>query len=93
MEYARVAGGALNMRRATDIKSSRITSIPDGSRVAVLDKGVTWCKVTYEALTGYVMTKYLKFDNNNDEDEFVILKISKSCANELYEALKKLLEV
>lgn len=92
MECARVVDGTLNMRSDTDIKSSRITSIPNGSRVTVLDKGVVWAKISYKSYTGYAMVKYLKFENNN-EDDFITLKISKSCANELYEALKMLLEV
>lgn len=91
MEYAKVIGGALNMRSDTDIKSNRITTIPNGSNVAILERGLVWAKVVYNAYTGYVMVKYLKFDSQ-DEDEVVTINISRSCANELYEALKLSLE-
>jgi len=87
MEYATVIGGSLNMRSDTDIKSNRITSIPNGSTVAILEKGLVWAKVVYNAFTGYVMVKYLKFDSES-EDEVITISISKSCASELYEALK-----
>lgn len=92
MEYATTIGGSLNMREDTDIKSSRITVIPNGSVVAVLEKGLVWAKVVWNAYTGYVMIKYLKF-NDESEDEVVTISISKSCANELYEALKLSLKV
>jgi len=91
VEYAKVIGGALNMRSDTDIKSNRITTIPNGSNVAILERGLVWAKVVYNAYTGYVMVKYLKFDSQ-DEDEVVTINISRSCANELYEALKLSLE-
>jgi len=91
VEYAKVIGGALNMRSDTDIKSNRITTIPNGSNVAILERGLVWAKVIYNAYTGYVMVKYLKFDSQ-DEDEVVTINISRSCANELYEALKLSLE-
>ena len=92
MEYAKVVGGNLNMRADTDIKSNRITIIPDGADVAVIDKGLVWGKVIYNAYTGYVMLKYLKF-SSDEADEVVTLNISKSCAEELYEALKFSLEL
>ena len=87
MEYAIVIGGSLNMRKETDIKSARITSIPSGSNVAVIEKGSDWCKVVFNAYTGYVMTKYLQFESD-DDDEMVTISISKEAAKELYEALK-----
>ena len=92
MEYATVVGGNLNMRKDTDIKSDRITVIPNGANVAVLDRGLVWCKAVYNSYTGYVMVKYLKFDSE-DEDEVVTISLSKDCADELYEALKNSLEV
>ena len=91
MEYATVIGGSLNMRQDTDIKSNRITIIPNGSDVAVLEKGLVWCKVVFSAYTGYVMTKFLKFESDSD-DEAITINLSKESAEELYEALKLLLK-
>ena len=87
MEYATVIGGALNLREDTDIKSNRITSIPSGSNVAVIEKGLVWCKVIYNAYTGYVMTKFLQMESDND-GEMITISISKEAAKELYDALK-----
>lgn len=91
MEYAKVIGGSLNMREDTDIKSNRITSIPNGSDVAVLEKGLVWCKVVYNAYTGYVMAQFLKFEGDSDDN--VTISISKEAAKELYDALKLSLDV
>jgi len=87
MEYATVIGGSLNMRTDSDIKSSKITSIPNGSNIAVIEKGSVWCKAVYNAYTGYVMTKFLKFESESDS-ESITLSISKDAANELLNALK-----
>ena len=91
MEYATVVDGNLNMREDADIKSNRITLIPNGSDVAVLEKGDVWCKAVYNAYTGYVMTRFLNFENGND-DAVITISISKAAAKELYEALKLSLE-
>ena len=87
MEYAKVIGGSLNLRTEADIKSRRITSIPNGTTIAILEKGLVWAKVVYNAYTGYVMVKFLQIEGES-EDEIITISISKSSANELYEALK-----
>ena len=87
MENAVVVGGNLNMRADTDIKSNRITIIPNGANVAVIEKGLVWCKLIYNAYTGYAMTRYLEFDSEG-EDEAITICISKETAKELFDALK-----
>ena len=87
LEYATVTGGTLNMRKDSDINSARVTTIPSGSKVAVIEKGAVWCKAVYNTYTGYVMTKYLKFESNSNEDK-ITLELSRECAKEIYEELK-----
>ena len=87
MENATVVGGNLNMRADTDTKSNRITIMPNGANVAVLEKGAVWCKIVYNEYTGYAMTRYLEFDSEG-EDEAITICISKKTAKELIEALK-----
>lgn len=87
LEYATVVGGSLNMRRSPDIKADKITSIPSGSKVAVIEKGNEWCKAVYNAYTGYVMTRYLKFESGSD-DKNITISLSRDCAEAIYEALK-----
>lgn len=86
MEYAVVIGGSLDMRRDSDIKADKITSIPSGSKIAVIEKGKFWCKAAYNAYTGYVMTQYLQFES--DSGDKVAITLSRTCANEVYKALK-----
>lgn len=90
VEYAKVIGGGLNMREAESTSSNKITQIPNGATVAVVEHKDKWCKVTYNDYTGYVMTEYLSF-NNSDGDQKeskLMLSIPRDCALALYEALK-----
>lgn len=57
--------GSLNMRAAASTTSAKLTSIPRGATVTVLDKGTTWSRISYGSYTGYVMTQYLKFDGGS----------------------------
>ena len=85
MEYATVIGGKLNMRVDCDPSAQRITQIPNGSTVAVLEQGEVWCKVVYNSYTGYVMKKFLSFES--DSDDSITLTLSRTCAEDLYKAL------
>jgi len=87
VQYATVIGGSLNMRKEPDIKSEKITSIPNGTKIAVVEKSDVWCKAIYNMYTGYVMTKYLEFESDGDDD-LITVSLSKDCAMALYEALK-----
>jgi len=86
MEYATVIGGKLNMRTDCDPQAQRITQIPNGATVAIIEEGAVWCKVVYNSYTGYVMKKFLSIES--DSDETVTLTLSRTCAEELYKALK-----
>ena len=87
VEYATVVGGALNLRKEKSVISSKLTSIPSGSKVAVTEHGTEWCKVAYNAYTGYVLTKFLKFESGSDDSK-VTITLSRENALALYEALK-----
>ena len=56
---AKVIGGALNLREQMSTSSTRITQIPDGATVQVLEEQPEWCLVEYEGQTGYVLAKFL----------------------------------
>lgn len=90
VEYAKVTGGGLNMRESMSTSAARITLIPDGSTVAVLEQNDNWCKVTYNNYTGYVMKAYLSFDNSDSGEKTskIMLSLPRDCAQALYEALK-----
>ena len=59
---ATVVGGKLKLRNAASTSAGVLLGIPEGSTVAVLEKGSEWCKVQYESAagtrTGYVMSQY-----------------------------------
>ena len=94
MSYAKVINGSLNMRQESSLNSSKITLIPNGARIAVLEKGVVWCKAAYNQYTGYVMTKYLQFEKNenlddsHEEVDTVSITLDRETAILLYKALK-----
>ena len=54
-------GGGLNLRRTASSDAQVLLMIPCGTAVTVLEKGDAWCRVTYLAQEGYVMTRYLSF--------------------------------
>lgn len=59
-----VTTGPLNMRKGPSTAYGRLTVIPTGVTVKILDKttngGTVWYKVTYGTLTGYVSGDYLR---------------------------------
>lgn len=87
VEYANVVGGSLNLRAGKSASSQKLAQIPDGTKIAVTEHGDEWCKIVYNSFTGYVMTKYLKFESTG-EDNKVVISLSRDCALALYEALK-----
>jgi uncharacterized protein YgiM (DUF1202 family) len=55
-------GSGLNLRADANTDSAILISIPNGTRVQVLTHGAIWSRVQAGAWTGYMYTKYLKFD-------------------------------
>jgi hypothetical protein len=45
----------VRLRKAASTSSSILAEIPQGSTAELLDDGGTWCKVSWNGLTGYVM--------------------------------------
>ena len=54
-------GGSLNLRETPDQKGRVISTIPYGTWVTVTARGTSWCQITYNGMTGYVMSRYLSF--------------------------------
>ena len=51
----------VNLRTAPSVNTGRvIVRMPHNSEVTVIEPGSTWTKVTYNGITGYAMTVYLK---------------------------------
>lgn len=88
VEYAKVKDGALNLRSEKSTSSERLTQIPSGATVGVVERGDEWCKVIYNAYTGYAMTRFLDFEDNSEKNGNISITMTKDCALALYEALK-----
>ncbi|MBE5789583.1 MAG: SH3 domain-containing protein [Clostridiales bacterium] len=52
-------GYMVRLRATPSSKGKVLDAFPVGTRVNVLSKGDTWCKVRVSGKTGYMMTKYL----------------------------------
>lgn len=68
---ARVIGGALNLRSKMDTRSERLTQIPDGATVQVVEEQPEWCQVEYEGQTGYVLSKFLAEIQKEPDGEMI----------------------
>lgn len=55
--------GDLNFREGPSKDTKRLSMIPFGAKVEVLEQGEEWTKITYRDVEGYVMTTYLDFGN------------------------------
>lgn len=68
-QMASVNTSALILRESTSTKSQALIAIPQGERVKVISlKNDDWCQIKYKNYTGYVMRKYLIFNNPIDID-------------------------
>lgn len=85
--YATVQNGSLNLRSSQSTSSTKLATIPNGTRISIVEQGSEWSKVVYGQYTGYVMTKYLKFESDGDDTK-VTITLTREDALALYEALK-----
>lgn len=53
------SGSMVRLREAPSTKAKVLDAFPKGTKVNVLKKGPSWCKIRVNKLTGYMMTKYL----------------------------------
>ena len=54
------ANGGLNMRSGAGKDFSKVTLIPDGSTVEVVEESGEWSLVKYNSYTGWVKSSYLR---------------------------------
>ena len=63
----------VNLRTRPSTLSKLIDRIPCGDTVEVLDYDDTWSKVRWDKQTGYVMTKFLLFEEAPDDDRWTVI--------------------
>lgn len=65
VEYCTVNTGSdgvtLNLRKAGDPSAEILASIPNGTRIRVINHGDNWTKVGYNTCIGYLMNDYLSY--------------------------------
>ncbi len=65
----KTTGGTLTLRLTRSTSAKALKLIPNKTVLTVQSVGDTWCKVTYDGKTGYVLTSYLIFgDTDSDVD-------------------------
>lgn len=57
--------GSLNLRKSDSTASTVLTTIPRNATIPILQRGYSWSKTTYGGFTGYVMNKYLRFNDGS----------------------------
>ena len=65
--YAQVTtpSGSLNLRYSAKATAKVLRTIPQNETILILEKGASWCKVSYAGDTGYVMSQYLAFPGDS----------------------------
>ncbi len=57
--YGFIPGNRLNLRQFPDQSSPRLTLIPSQTLLVLQEYNDAWYKITYGALSGYVMKKFI----------------------------------
>ncbi len=58
------SGGSLNLREHARSGAKVLLTIPNGTVITVSVRESTWCSVSYQGVSGYVMTSYLRFPSD-----------------------------
>ena len=60
------SGSTVNLRKHQDRGSALVDRIPIGETVILEYQGDEWSRVRYKGKTGYVMTEFLKFEEDTE---------------------------
>lgn len=63
--YVNTVSGSLNLRKSSYSTAPVLAKIPQGAGVTVTQRGAVWCAVLYNNQSGYVMTSYLRFPDDD----------------------------
>lgn len=67
--WVNTESGTLNVRSEPDGEAQVLAAIPRLAQVEVILKGEEWCEVIYLETQGYVLTKYLSFEEQETQAE------------------------
>lgn len=88
-KLATVTGGDLNIRADKSTTSKRLGGIPNGTTIEVIVDDGTWSAVNYKGTGGYVMSKYLQYEDGDGTTITVDRAKLESAYNILGDLLKK----
>lgn len=57
--YVNTGGGSLNLRAQANTDGTILDTIPNGTKILVVQQGPTWCAVYYNGIYGHVMSSFL----------------------------------
>lgn len=61
-------GGSLNLRASGSSNAKVLDTIPNHTYITVTGKGSVWCAVVYANQSGYVMTSFLTFEDDQKDE-------------------------
>ncbi len=62
--WVNTPSGSLNFRDQPQVPSRIMMTIPKGTQILVIQRGLTWSQVLWSGTTGYVQTGFLSFDES-----------------------------
>lgn len=61
----------LVLRSTPEKADNKLTNIPKGANVTVLEQGIEWHRVSYNGYTGYSAAQYIALNTNTNSDGYV----------------------
>lgn len=65
----RTESGSLNLRSSPTRYAQVITTVPQNAMVVIAQRNDDWCFVCYQGVYGYVMTRYLAFEGEENQPD------------------------
>lgn len=81
------SGSTVNMRSRASTSGAVIRRISIGEHVTVNDHGAEWCEIMYQGDHGYMMTKFLSFEEDSNE-----ITVKKDDVKKVYDILGECLK-
>lgn len=63
------SGSTVRMRKSASKSADTLANVPVGSTVLVMEDIGTWCRIEYQGRTGYMMSNYLEYTDQEGESD------------------------
>ena len=88
IDYAVVvaeSGSTVKMRAKPSTSCRTYWDVPVGDEVIVIERGEPWCRIKWNGKTGYMMTRFLRFNDDVELVTVIIPGLTEEQANQLIE--------